>query len=264
MSKDTKKVTKLIDLSVNEVSIVGKGANKRNFLIMKDASVAEAEMPEQMKKGEEKMENKLVSLIKSLLSKPNLNDADIENIEKSLQSTEQQADVQKAVDEAIVKTNSEAQKKIDEANKATEEALKKAQELEEKVKKEQEESERIAKEAKEKEEESAILKKAEEELTNISIEKAEFANKMRVLKSLSTELYEYVYSTVKAANEQISKGELFKEAGHSNPENLEAKDQLEKIAKDIQAKENVSIQKARVLASERNPELTNKLIYKKQ
>ena len=133
MSKETKKVTKLIDLSVNEVSIVGKGANKRNFLIMKDASIAEAEMPEHMKKGEKSMENKLVSLIKSLLSKPNLNDADIENIEKSLQSTEQQADVQKAVDEAIVKANSEAQKKIDEANKATEEALKRAVNLNDEV-----------------------------------------------------------------------------------------------------------------------------------
>ena len=244
---------------------------------------SEDEMPESIKKGEETVDdsmlNKIIDAIKKAFRKSepegqdddeNFDGADIINKQEGENVKVKPEELQKMIDEALAKK--------DEAHKAEIEGMKKQLETinaerETDIKKAEAETAT----AKASAEQAEIEKKAEieksakaeelkktEELKSVSIEKAEYAEKMYVLKLLSPELYEYVQNVVKAADNALATANIFQEIGKNSGSELDPKAQLEKKAEEIMKRDNCTKEASIVKAYDENPDLAKLVVIKNQ
>ena len=91
--------------------------------------------------------------------------------------------------------------------------------------------------------------------TSLGMKADEIGPVLKRMAELDPEGYAKIEATLAAANEQISKGDLFKEAGSDGVGESDITKRVEGMAKEIQKRENCTIEKARTIVYKENPEM---------
>lgn len=228
------------DLQVLEVSLVDKAANKRKFLIYKDEdSIEETSVDDSIIKTDEGGTQIMGDQKKT------------EDVKKTEVPVDQTKKEEKPV-EQITKENVKQMDVPEEVKKQLDQLFKANEELSKKLQKEMDEKK-----------EKMFIAKAET-LNNLPMQPAEFGIVLkRIADSVETADYEALETVLKAANEEISQSQLFKEVG-SGASGFAGKgsySKIEKIAKALrEADPKLSEAQAVEKALESNPHLYNEYL----
>jgi len=234
---------KLINIDVNEVSVVDKPANDRKFLIIKHAKGGEQNMT--IEEILEKIEDE--ELKEGLEKAFEERDSAIEDLEKKVEELEKDEDPEgepEGDDEGIEK--SELPEDVVKAMEALEKRL--------------EVAENMAKEEYKKRKEVEFTKKADEFNKVAEVEK--ILNILMKADEVGEDFYNDVEAVLKSAQARIEKGVLDKPEG--TDEGGDATDPLAKIDELVDAmieKGDMSREKAMVKVLEENPKLYREYIH---
>ena len=241
---------KLVDLEVEAVAAVDRPANKRRFLVIKRAEEGGEMVPETVEAAKGHDRSLLRAAWNIIAKHLGLHETNGEGEEAMSEQEKKLAELQKQVEELSKKAQEQEAEEINKAD-LPEPVRKRLEELERKA----QEAEQIAKAEREARVKAEIRKRAEGyagvgEVDKIA--KALYEAQEKVSPEFAQELEEIL----KAAQERIAKGDLFKEFGsNGKPLSGDPSEQFAELVKKVAEEEKIPYDQAARKVAREHPDL---------
>lgn len=267
---------KLVDLEVEAVAAVDRPANKRRFLVIKRAEEGGETVPETVETANGHDRSLLRAAWNIIAKHLGLHETNGEG-EETMSEQEKTLDailegVSEEVKAAVKAAFDEQEKKLGELQKQVEELSKKAQEQEaeeinkadlpepvrkrlEELERKAQEAEQIAKAEREARVKAEIRKRAEGYAGVAEVDKIAKAL-YEAQEKVSPEFAQELEEILKAAQERIAKGDLFKEFGsNGKPLSGDPSEQFAELVKKVAEEENIPYDQAARKVAREHPDL---------